>query len=95
MTTTPELTVDEARLELSRLEARANELRRFLRQRTPAGLTRNQRLAAEAYVAAGNTPVAAARLGMRHHDFCQLLAVACTKFGVDRDGLTTVLGVVL
>lgn len=90
---TEPLTVESARAELSRLAPRVRELRKFLRERTPEGLTRGERQVAEAFVEAGSTELAAARLGMRHGDFRPRLAVACRKLGVDEAGLPEALGV--
>lgn len=90
---TETLTVESARAELNKVEARARELRGFLRKHTAGGLTRGERQAAEEFVKAGTVQLAAARLGVRRDNFQARLNAACRKLGVDEQGLPAALGV--
>lgn len=79
---TETLTPEAARAELSALDARASELRRFLRRRVTGGLTRLERLVAEAAVEGASDEAVAARLGMRAGDYRARLWTAMAKLGV-------------
>lgn len=76
------LTPEAARAELSALADRANELRRFLRQRVTGGLTRMERLVAESAVEGASDEAVAAQLGMRAGDYRARLWTAMQKLGV-------------
>jgi thioredoxin-like negative regulator of GroEL len=84
--------VEAAQAELGTIQARANELRAFLRKHTVVNLTRLELLVAETAVEPGGVKELAARIRMRPKDFEMRLAAACRKLGVaDRDGLAAAL----